>query len=254
MVQRFYPSFFIIIERSKLTQSHYDLWVIDHCSMIINVLVCCEESQTVCKAFLARGFNAFSCDIQQCSGKRKDRHFQRDCFEILEVPGTFIAEDGTKHYIEKWHLVIAHPPCTYLSKAGALLLFDAEHNIKDFERYQKGLEAKAFFLRFFDLPGVDFIAVENPVPMKIWELPHCTTSIQPYEYGHPYSKLTLFWLFNLPPLLPTDIVMNHVSFVKKRKTKKARSKTFKGVADAMADQWGDWIIKKYNCMECEDFI
>ena len=128
-----------------------------------------------------------------------------------------------------------------------------EGHVLNQERYEKGLEGKAFFMRFLgaDCPR---ICVENPVPSRIYELPKYTQTIQPYEYGHPYSKRTCLWLKNLPPLQPTDIVdpvgtwcpsgsyshkhdAKHKGIFTKDRAK-SRSKTFPGIAKAMAEQWG----------------
>lgn len=205
----------------------------------MRVLVACEESQAVCKAFRALGHEAYSCDIVPCSGGHPEWHIQADALELLKM---------------KWDLLIAHPPCTYLSNAGARHLWKG-HQLNR-ERYAKGLEAKAFFLRFLgaDCPR---IAVENPVPSRIYELPPYTQTIQPYEYGHPYTKRTCLWLKGLPPLQPTDIVepvaawcpsgsYSHKHGEQHRgmfTTDRARNraKTFPGIAAAMAEQWGGMI-------------
>lgn len=138
----------------------------------MKVLVACEESQAVCKAFRELGHEAYSCDIQECSGGHPEWHIQGDVLPLLK---------------EKWDLIIAHPPCTYLTNAGARWLWaGGELNTV---RYAQGLEAKDFFMQFYnaDCPRV---AIENPVPSSIFELPECTQIIQPYEFGHPYSKKT----------------------------------------------------------------
>lgn len=203
----------------------------------MRVLVACEESQTVCKAFRARGHEAYSCDLQPCSGGHPEWHLQVDALELLKM---------------QWDLIIAHPPCTYLTNAAARWLFAGHKLNKD--RYQKGLDGKAFFMAFLnaDCPR---IAVENPVPSAVFEMPPCSQVVQPYEYGHPYSKKTCLWLKGLPPLKPTNIVENHVPFVssgtyskthdpkykgasRKGRAAKSRSKTFHGIAAAMAEQWG----------------
>lgn len=151
----------------------------------MNVLVACEESQEVCKAFRALGHEAYSCDIIEPSGGHPEWHLQVDALELLKLP---------------WDLIIAHPPCTYLSKAGAVRMRVGGEIVE--ERYQKAMEAKDFFMRFYtaDCPR---IAIENPTPMKIVGLPPYTQAIQPYEHGHPYSKRTCLWLKGLPPLVPT---------------------------------------------------
>lgn len=203
----------------------------------MRVLVACEESQEVCKAFRALGHEAYSCDIQPCSGGHPEWHLQVDALELLKM---------------RWDLIIAHPPCTYLTNAGARWLW-AGHKLNQ-DRYQKGLDAKAFFMAFYNAE-CPRIAVENPVPSAIFEMPTCTQVVQPYEYGHPYSKKTCLWLKGLPMLKPTRIVENHIPYVssgsyskthdpkykgasRKGGASKIRSKTFPGIAKAMAEQWG----------------
>lgn len=228
----------------------------------MNVLVACEESQRVCIAFREKGHNAYSCDIQECSGGHPEWHIKGDVLCVLnptpligvnELGIVFETMDGLIHYVEKWDLIIAHPPCTYLSNAGAARLYPRKGEL-NMERYQKGLEAKEFFMQFYnaDCPK---IAIENPIPTRVYELPPYTQVVQPYEHGHPYSKATCLWLKGLPRLFPTNIVTdNIISWVSggskdnhgnKRKNcgmkfrdSKTKSKTFEGIAKAMADQWG----------------
>ena len=225
----------------------------------MNVLVACEESQEVCKAFRARGHRAFSCDIQECSGGHPEWHIKGDALGIIYPDiisydfGYFCTQDGLKHKLPvRWDLIIAHPPCTYLSNAGARWLW-AEHKLNE-ERYAKGLDAKEFFMKFWNA-NCPRICIENPIPSSAYNLPECTQFVQPYEYGHPYSKKTCLWLKGLPPLKPTDIVTDHKPFVssgsytkthdpkykgasRKGGSAKSRSKTFPGIARAMAEQWG----------------
>lgn len=204
----------------------------------MRVLVACEESQAVCKAFRERGHEAYSCDIQPCSGGHPEWHIQADVMEILKL---------------KWDLIIAHPPCTYMSAAGACRMYPRKGQI-DEERLAKAMEAKEFFMKILnaDCPR---IAIENPRPLKCVGLPEPTEYIQPYEHGEPWSKLTGLWLKGLPPLIPSQLVANYKPYVscgtsrnKGNKEKsgfsraggaqKARSKTFPGIAKAMAEQWG----------------
>lgn len=215
----------------------------------MNVLIACEESQRVCIAFRNKGHNAFSCDIIPCSGNHPEWHIQTDVLPLLDGNCEFTTCDGTTHKIEgKWELIIAHPPCTYFSTAGANWLFRGGKLDKD--RYEKGLEMKHLFMEIWnaDCPR---IAIENVRAMKIWELPKHTQEIQPYQFGHDVSKITRLWLKNLPPLTPTDIVVPQAKWVScgyknraiqnqavcKSYTNK-RSKTFTGIANAMAEQWG----------------
>lgn len=184
--------------------------------------------------------------MQECSGGYPEWHIQGDCLPFLDGRCVFITMDGMQHEIAgKWDIIIAHPPCTYLSNAGAGWLFpNGELNE---ERYQKGLQAKEFFMRFFnaDCPR---ICIENPVASRIYELPQYTQIVEPYEFGHLYSKRTCLWLVGLPPLFPKMAVYDK-SLIESTRTadwynkggkerQKNRSKTFSGIADAMAEQWG----------------
>lgn len=230
----------------------------------MKVLVACEESQRVCIAFREKGHEAYSCDIQECSGGHPEWHIQGDVLKILNpkiftigyvttLEGIgFNTTDGKLHaFLGKWDLIIAHPPCTYLSNAGARHLYkDGKLNE---ERYKNGLEAKEFFMKFIDA-DCDKICVENPVASKIYQLPQWTQEIQPWWFGNPYKKKTRLWLKGLPELRPTNIVEpvgtlcpsgsyshkhgeQHKGLFTKDRAKQ-RSKTFEGIAKAMAEQWG----------------
>jgi len=202
----------------------------------MKVLLACEESQIVTIEFRKLGHEAYSCDIIPCSGGHPEWHLQQDVTVLLK---------------EKWDMIIAFPPCTFISNAGACRLYP-QKGILNQERYKKGLEAKAFFMKFYnaDCPK---IGIENPVSSKIFNMPKWTQEIQPYQFGHPYTKKTRLWLKGLPPLLPTNIVKPIGPFLpagtgRKDKTKygakdcahesKPRSKTFSGIANAMAENWG----------------
>lgn len=226
------------------------------------ILIACEESQRVCIEMRKLGHEAYSCDIQEPSGGHPEWHILGDVLEILnpkDIYGTalqgisFTTMDGLFHtFAGKWDMIIAHPPCTYLSNAGACRLYPRKGELNQ-ERYEKGLEAKDFFMNFINA-DCDRIAVENPIPTRIYGLPPYSQIIQPYEYGHPYSKRTCLWLRGLPTLKPTNILTNYKPYVscgtssnKGNKYKagvsraggaaKVRSKTFEGIARAMAEQW-----------------
>lgn len=216
----------------------------------MKVLVACEESQRVCAAFRERGHEAYSCDIIEPSGGHPEWHILGDALKAVEG-GVITTMDGVKHNVGKWDLMIAHPPCTYLSTAGACRLYPRKGQM-DEERYQKGLEAKRFFLSLLnaDIPR---ICVENPTPFRVFDMPEPTQVIQPYEFGHPVTKKTLLWLKNLPPLQPTDIVVPERPYcpagtgrkirekygaAKRGDDRKERSKTFPGIAKAFSEQWG----------------
>lgn len=199
----------------------------------MRVLVACEESQRVCIAFREKGHEAYSCDIQPCSGGHPEWHIQGDVLPMLS---------------EKWDLLIAHPPCTYLSNVSAPRLFP--HGELCESRYKKALESREFFFKFINA-DVPHICVENPMPLAIMKLPKPDCIIEPWQFGEPYSKRTYLWLKGLPPLIPTNVVKSHIipwvnsSGGKLRKgqhgvanSKKERSKTFWGIARAMAEQWG----------------
>lgn len=197
------------------------------------ILVACEESQAVCKAFRKLGAEAYSADIQSCSGSHPEWHIKGDCMRILNG-GMFRTQDGKVHRVEKWDLIIAHPPCTYLTRCGATHLYP--HGQLNEERYKKGLEGRKFFMSFFDCK-CPHLAIENPTPLRVFELPKESQVVQPYEYGNPYTKRTLLWLRGLPELKPTKIVDPLGSWVAMHKTPRQRSKTFSGIAEAMANQW-----------------
>lgn len=220
----------------------------------MKVLVACEESQAVCKAFRDRGHDAFSCDIQLCSGGHPEWHILTDVLSILDpwdycdehnqprYGVFFVTQDGVLHEIyDGWDLIIAHPPCTYLSKAGASLMFPTP-GIPDPDRLAKAARAKEFFMRIYNAE-CPRICIENPVPLDICGLPPSSQVIQPYWFGEPYSKRTLLWLKGLPPLFGTLIEPEFVSWTAVHSSKKMRSKTFPGVAEAMASQWGSFVSK-----------
>jgi hypothetical protein len=245
----------------------------------MNVLIACEESQRVCVAFRNKGHIAFSCDMQEPSGDHPEWHIQCDVLEIInpnctlfpiceaepEVRGIqFKTMDGKDHVIHgRWDLIIAHPPCTYLSNAGACRLY-TRRGVLNKKRYEKGLQAKQFFMQIMNA-DCDRIAIENPIPSTVFGMPEYTQIIQPYEYGHPYSKKTCLWLKGLPMLRPTNILTQYKPYVscgtsmnkgnpeKKGVSRaggasKVRSKTFQGIAEAMADQWSDMTYHDYKPM------
>lgn len=207
----------------------------------MRILVACEESQAVTIEMRRLGHEAYSCDLQECSGGHPEWHLQCDALELLKL---------------RWDMIIAHPPCTYMSNAGACRMYPKAGQI-DENRLEKAMQAKAFFMAIYttDCPR---IAIENPRPLNCVKLPKESQHIQPYEFGEPWSKLTYLWLKGLPPLMPTEIVVNHRPYVscgtsrnKGNREKsgasraggaqKMRSKTFPGIARAMAEQWAGQI-------------
>lgn len=210
----------------------------------MRILVACEESQAVTIEMRKLGHEAYSCDIEPCSGGHPEWHIRQDVIPILNGKCEFFTSDYIIHAIfEKWDMIIAFPPCTFLSNAGAKHLYKG--GVLNYERYSRGLKAKEFFMRIYnaDCPK---IAIENPMPSKVFEIPAHTQEIQPFQFGHPVTKKTRLWLRNLPLLQPTNIVEPSANchdagtwFMKGGKDRqKNRAKTFQGIADAMAQQWG----------------
>ena len=201
----------------------------------MRILIACEESQVVCKAFRQKGHEAYSCDIQPCSGGHPEWHIQ---------------DDILKHLDDGWDLMIAHPPCTFITKAGTRWLFP--RGKLNQERYKEGLKAKDFFIELLNA-SIPRICIENPVPHKVFNMPKETQIIQPFYFGHTAQKTTLLWLKNLPKLKSTNTLFRcHApEFMRDNKgirhskwfmdcgfNSKLKSKTFSGIAEAMAEQWG----------------
>ena len=211
----------------------------DVVSSPFRVLVGCEESQTVCKAFRELGIEAYSCDLQECSGGYPEWHLQMDLFKAIEII--------------KPTLGIFHPPCTFMSRAGARWMYPTAGNICP-KRFELAMEAKEFFMKCLNA-DIPFIVVENPLPLKVVGLPKETQVIQPYEYGHKFSKRTHLWIKGLPKLVPTKIESEYVPYLPsntggakrgqkatfKNITQKESSKTFQGIANAMARQWSEYV-------------
>ena len=204
----------------------------------MKVLIACEESQVVCKAFREKGHEAFSCDLQECSGGHPEWHINRDVLEVIN---------------EGWDLMIGHPPCTYISYA-------ATHVWNNQGRVFKRLEALYFFARLWEAP-IDKICLENPKSCASPVIAKYSQEIQPYYFGDRDYKTTWLWLKNLPPLKHYDSVslfddkthtaipepimvmstgkaMHFTDSISGKERAKLRAKTFPGIAKAMADQWG----------------
>ena len=217
----------------------------------MKILVACEESQAVTIELRKLGHEAYSCDIIECSGGHPEWHIQQDVLPLLNGFCCFEITDGESHAIDrKWDMIIAFPPCTKTSNAGARHLWKGgKLSIK---RYYDGLCGKALFLAIW-AADCEMVAIENPTPSKVFGYPEPTQAIQPYEYGHPFTKKTLLWERGVPPLYPTNIVAPERtwcpsgSYSGKHGEKhrgvftadraKNRSKTFPGIAKAMAMQW-----------------
>ena len=227
----------------------------------MKVLIACEESQRVCISFRDKGHEAYSCDIMECSGDHPEWHIKGDVLKVINGNCTFLTQDNTEHKIEgNWDLIIAHPPCQHLSASGS----------RHFEQKREDgrqREAIEFFCKMLHAQ-TERLAVENPVGIiggkyikqyfpdlcEKYGLPlKPTQKIQPYEYGEPYTKTTCLWLKGLPKLQPTNILEKpkegwvnqsftpdgrYGGFNSKFAGSTERSKTFWGIARAMADQWG----------------
>ena len=214
------------------------------------VLIACEESQAVTIAFRKLGFEAYSCDILPCTGGHPEWHYQQDVFEVIN---------------KGWDLMIAHPPCTYLSVSGAKHLYNKDGSPNE-ERYNNQREALLFVKKLMDA-NIPSIAIENPISVISSKLRKPDQIVQPYWFGDSASKSTCLWLKNLPKLESTNMVdkgefkewigkngkikkqpMWYYEALTKAKTTEERrglrSKTFQGIADAMADQWGKYILNQ----------
>lgn len=209
----------------------------------MRILVACEESQAVTKELRKLRHEAFSCDLLPCSGGHPEWHYQQDVFEVIE---------------KGWDMMIAHPPCTFLAVSGARWLYNKDGS-KNEDRWNSQTEALDFVQRLMDAP-IDKIAIENPISVISSQIRKPEQIIQPWMFGDKAQKSTCLWLKNLPKLEPTNIVEKgeFIEFISKKGVKKKqpkwyfdalkqaktpeerrtlRSKTFKGIAEAMAKQW-----------------
>lgn len=193
----------------------------------MRILIACEESQAVTKEFRALGFEAYSCDIQDCSGGHPEWHIKDDVLRVIQ---------------QGWDVMIAFPPCTHLAVSGARY-FEAKR--KD-GRQQQGID---FFMSIANAP-IKHIAIENPIGImsNIYRKPD--QIIHPWMFGHGETKATCLWLNRLPKLEPTNIVSGREQRVWKmppsESRAKMRSKTYPGIAKAMANQWGEYLKQKYE--------
>lgn len=211
----------------------------------LRVLVACECSQIVCKAFRSVGCEAYSADIELCLGGHPEWHIVGDVSRILDGHCAFNLQTGEVMQIRRsWDIIIAHPPCTYLTKIGSPLMYMPDGSI-DPVRDAAQIVGREFFLKCLNADA-HYVCVENPVPMARANLPRCSTIINPYEFGEPWSKRTCLWLRNLPPLIPTLLNSSHREFVRTRRGSRARSMFFPKVAQAMAEQWTEYILHDIN--------
>lgn len=219
----------------------------------MKVLIACEESQEVCKAFRAKGHEAFSNDIIKCSGNHPEWHILDDCLNTIKG-GCFNLENGGHLNVKKWDLIIAHPPCTYLTCAGNRWFNIDRYGTKAIERHKKRIASIAFFLTIVNEHNSDKLAIENPIGVMSSYYRKPDQIIQPYQFGHNERKATCLWLKGLRKLKETNCVepniIRHASGrtdselhfntlkLPQDERSKIRSKTFKGIAEAMAEQWG----------------
>ena len=225
----------------------------------MKVLIACEESQRVCTAFREKGHEAYSCDILSPSGGHPEWHIQGDCIPIINGFCNFYTLDGTYHHIDKeWDLIIAHPPCTYLTVSGNKYFNVEMYGDKAIKRAKDRELAVEFFMKFINA-NCDKIVVENPIGIMSTRYKKPTQIIQPYYFGDHARKSTCLWIKGLDPLVPTnmvdygEIIGNGFSVgahadgrdesgkwlkFNDPELARLRSKTFPGIAKAMAEQWG----------------
>lgn len=219
----------------------------------MRVLIACEESQEVCKSFRARGHKAYSCDVQEPSGGHQEWYILGDAIEAIKG-GSVTTMDGQVHAVGKWDLLIAHPPCTYLTVTGNHWFNVSRYGEKAIKRYKDREEAIKFFMAFVNA-DCERIAIENPVGIMSskWRKPNQV--IHPWQFGDAFEKRTCLWLKGLSELTPTNIVeipprkmfdsgksmpswYAEAWNLPKEEREKLRSKTYPGIAKAMAEQWG----------------
>lgn len=231
----------------------------------MKVLVACEESQAVTKEFRRLGHEAYSCDIIECSGGHPEWHIQGDVLKILNpewydgrwgiTPSiSFTTMDGAWHQFDgKWDMIIAHPPCTYLTNTGNPYLNVEKWGEKAIQRRKDREAAFEFFMKFANA-DCERICIENPIGYPNTHYRKPDQIIQPWQFGHPFTKATCLWLKGLEPLEPNikEKPKNCKSYAwetmidERGKTiswdsdlsKKLRSKTFPGIARSFAEQWG----------------
>lgn len=220
-----------------------------------NVLIACEESQRVCMAFRKMGHDAYSCDIIEPSGGHPEWHIKGDALEIING-GIFYTMNGDLYEVRRWDMIIAHPPCTYLTNTGNRWFNIERYGDKARKREGEREKSVAFFYEFV-LADCDKIAIENPIGHMSTRYRKPDQIIQPYEFGNPARKATCLWLKGLPKLKPTKIVKPEIKQYKAKTgriksfsadygsgnadSSSRRSKTYTGIAKAMAEQWGGLI-------------
>lgn len=221
----------------------------------MRVLIACEESQRVCSSFRELGHEAYSCDTLKCSGEHPEWHINNDVIPLLNGKCAFHTQDGKMHKIDTtWDLIIAHPPCTYLTVTGNRWYDIEKYGDKAQQRYKDRDDAINFFMEIANA-DCERIAIENPVGImsSVWRKPDQV--VQPYYFGDAFEKRTCLWTKGLPRLEPTNIVkpQERVKYdsgksmpkwyadlwrLPKDERSRLRSQTFEGFAKAMAEQWG----------------
>lgn len=233
---------------------------------MLNLLIGCEESQAVALAFRRRGFNAYSCDLKPCSGGAPEFHLQMDVFTAIN--GGFLrTQSGNLILIKKWHGAVFFPDCTYLTCSAEWAYKEPPYHQKlkpgtltGAARARARESAADFFLKLY-LCKIQHVAVENPVGVMSTRFIPPTQIIQPYNFGNDASKKTCLWLKNLPVLCDTEYVEPRIVNGKPRWSNQTdsgqnrlspsvdraelRSKTFSGIAEAMATQWGNFLLNRY---------
>lgn len=206
---------------SKRFYNHFENSDMKHGSL--NILVGCEESQAVCIEFRKLGHNAFSCDTELCSGGHPEWHLQMDVFEAI--------------HLRKWDIIILHPPCTYTALCGNRWYWNSSLRTKSIDFCKRVWESACSVC--------DHVALEQPKTIMQRYIGKRTQTIHPWQYGHGETKETWIWLKGLQPLKPTDIVEDRENRIWKMPPSpdraKLRSKTFPGIAKAMAEQWSNII-------------
>jgi len=215
----------------------------------LKVLVACEESQAVTKEFRLLGHEAYSCDVIDCSGGHPEWHIKGDVLKELN---------------KGWDLMVAHPPCTYLSISGSRWLYNKDGS-KNVERWSNREKALDFVRELLNAP-IEHIALENPVSVISSQIRKPDNVIEPYQFGHGETKRTCLWLKNLPKLKPTNIVEGRETKIwngmrddtgkklswNSEEIKIARSKTYKGIAEAIAMQWSSYVLNLNESKELNE--
>jgi|LakMenE01Jun11ns_1017448.scaffolds.fasta_scaffold9906406_1 DNA (cytosine-5)-methyltransferase 1 len=232
----------------------------------LNIIIACEESQAITKQLRKLGHNAFSCDLLKCSGGRPDLHFNMDIFKVIKNKGGILQNGDSVIIPNNWDMMIAHPPCTFLASSGAQWYYNPKNKSEPHPKFPLRAihreEAVTFFKKLWEV-NIDKIVIENPIGIMSSRLKPPTQIVQPYMFGDEATKTTCLWIKGLPKLVATNIVgkgerkifasgksmplwysdaLNIAKTPQERQT--LRSKTFKGMAEAMALQWAGKVNSK----------